>query len=333
MIKQEGRDLERKEVTILKILKDSPRPVGARVIAHRLREYGIDLTERAVRVHLHMMDERGLTHLAGTRLGRMVTKSGINEIDSALVGNRVGSAMTHVETLICQTSFEPENLSGDVPVNVSLFPLEKFGQALQVMKSFGNAQPYTSNLVFVAGKGEKLGGFRIPEGKVGFVTLSGITVGAFLFKAGIPLNFMFAGVLQIRNNKCYRFVDLIEYTGSSLNPYEVFISCKMTSVSGASREGNGNILASFCELPSIALPRAEAVIKRLDRMGIKSVAKLGRINEPLCEIPVGAEKFGIILTDGLNLVAAVIEAGIEVENHANCTLLEFTKMRVLNEIL
>ena len=151
MIKQESRDVERKEVAILKILKDSPEPVGATFIAHRLRDYGIDLTDRAVRYHLQIMDERGLTHLVGRRNGRLITKSGINELDSALVGNRVGSAMTNIEMLICQTSLEPEKLTGEVPINISLFPAEKFDQVLKVMRSFGNTHLYTSNLVFIAG--------------------------------------------------------------------------------------------------------------------------------------------------------------------------------------
>ena len=332
MIKQEGRDVERKEVAILKILKDSPKPVGSRFIAHRLRDYGIDLNERAVRYHLRTMDERGLTHLVSHRRGRLVTRSGINELDSALVGDRLGSAMTNIQMLICQTSFDMEKLSGEVPINISLFPAEKFSQALEVMRSFCNTPVCASNLMFVAGKGEKLGDFKIPEGKVGFATLSNITISAVLLKTGIPLDFRFAGVLEIRNHGFHRFVDLIEYTGSSLNPYEVFLSIRMASVSEISRNGNGRILASFCELPAFALPRVEAVLKRLERVGIKSVARVGRISEPLCEIPVDAGKFGMILTDGLNLVVAAAEAGIEVENHAGCSTFDFAKMRALNDI-
>jgi repressor of nif and glnA expression len=332
MINQESRDVERKIVSILKILKDSPEPVGAKFIAHRLKDYGIDLSETGVRYHLRIMDERGLTYLVSRWHGRLVTKSGINEITSALVGDRVGSAITTIETLICQTSFELERHCGEVPINISLFPSERFHQALEVMRPYGDTKLCASNLVFIAGKGEKLGDFKIPEGKVGFATLSNVTVSAILLKAGIPLDFRFAGVLQILNHDCQRFVDLIEYSGSSLNPYEVFISCKMTSVSDVCKDGNGKILASFCELPAFALPKVEAMIKRLEKTDIKSVARLGRISEPLCETPVSAGKFGMILTDGLNLVATAAEAGIEAENHAGCSTFDFAKMRGLNDI-
>lgn len=332
MVNQESRDVERKEVAILKILKDSQVPVGARIIAHRLRDYGIDLNERAVRYHLQTMDERGLTQLVSHRRGRLVTRSGINELDSALVGDRVGQAMTNIQMLICQTSFDLDNLNGKVPVNISLFPAKKFSRALEIMRSLGDTRVCSSDLVFAAGEGEKLDDFIIPAGKVGLATLSNITISAVLLKAGIPLDFRFAGVLQIRDHACHRFIDLIEYTGSSLNPYEVFISCKMTSVSGISTDGQGKILASFGELPAFALAKVGDVIKKLESTGINSVARLGRISEPLCEIPVGAGKFGMILTDGLNLVLAAAEAGIEVENHAGRGMLDFIKLRALNDI-
>ena len=331
MVRQESRDVERKEFAILKILKGSPVPVGSRVIAHRLRDYGIDLNERAVRYHLETMDKRGLTNLVSHRRGRLVTRSGIDELDSARVRDRIGSAMTNTEMLICQASFDLDKLAGEVPINVSFFPAERFSRSLEVMRALGKSSVCASDLVFMAGEGEKLGGFEVPEGKVGFATLSNVTISTALLKAGVPLTLRYAGVLQVRNYHCHRFVDVIEYTGSTLNPFEVFIACKMTSISGIPGDGNGKILASFCELPAFALPRVEAVIQRLEATGIRIAARLGRIGEPVCEIPVGAGKFGVILTDGLNLAVAAVEAGIEVENHACCSVFEFTRLRDIND--
>ena len=64
-------DIERKNVMILRILKETQGPVGARLIARRMQAEGIMLSERAVRYHLKLMDERGLTHLVGRRNGRI----------------------------------------------------------------------------------------------------------------------------------------------------------------------------------------------------------------------------------------------------------------------
>ena len=60
----ETQDVERKEIAILKILSESGDPLGARVIAHHLKDYGFELGERAVRYHLKIVDmEIGLLTL------------------------------------------------------------------------------------------------------------------------------------------------------------------------------------------------------------------------------------------------------------------------------
>ena len=80
MIGQENRQVERKVIAILKALSDSPEPLGGRVIARRLGEFGIDLSERTVRYHLKLMDEQGLTRSIGRRDGRAITQKGVEEI-------------------------------------------------------------------------------------------------------------------------------------------------------------------------------------------------------------------------------------------------------------
>ncbi len=85
----EAQDVERKVVSILKVLRDSQSPLGSRVIARRLKECGIDLGERAIRYHLRLMDERGLTKLVGRRDGRILTERGIEEVRCALVKDKV----------------------------------------------------------------------------------------------------------------------------------------------------------------------------------------------------------------------------------------------------
>ncbi|MRR17678.1 MAG: hypothetical protein EG826_14615, partial [Deltaproteobacteria bacterium] len=52
-------DTERKAILILKILHEHPDPLGARVIARKMAERDVRLSERTVRYHLKFMDERG----------------------------------------------------------------------------------------------------------------------------------------------------------------------------------------------------------------------------------------------------------------------------------
>ncbi len=326
MIGQETHDIERKTTAILKVLSDSAQPLGGRVLARRLRDLGIDLGERAVRYHLKLMDERGFTRPIGRRDGRSITKSGIEELGSALVSDRVGLLTTRIETMAYQSSFDPEKRTGEVPINVSLFYREEFGQVIEAMKEVFQAGFSIGDLVAIASEGEKLGDVIVPPGKVGLATVSQIVVCAALLKAGIPVDSKFGGVLQIRNYEGLRFVDIIEYAGCSLDPAELFIAGKMTSASKAAREGNGKILASFYEIPPAARADAEAVIKELETSGMKGLVIVGGISEPVCELPVAINKVGVVLADGLNPVAATVEAGIRVVNHAMSGVMDFGKL-------
>jgi hypothetical protein len=164
MIGIETQEVERKEHLILKILNDSREPLGARVISRHLKDCGINLGERAVRYHLKLMDERGLTRLV-SRDGRLITKPGIEELGNALVRDKVGFAMARIELLAFRTHFDWEKGTGLVPVNVSFFPKNRFEKALLAMKPVFAAGICVSDLVAVAREGEQLGELIVPAAK------------------------------------------------------------------------------------------------------------------------------------------------------------------------
>lgn len=316
---------ERKVLAILKVLSDSQETLGARIIARRLKDHGIELGERAVRYHLKLMDVRGLTQHTG-RDGRLITESGIKELQSALVRDKVGFALSRIELLAFRTSFDPQKRTGSVPVNVSFFPKEKFSEALQAMKPAFAAGLCVSDLVAVAEEGETLGQVIVPEGKIGLATVCSIVVNGSLLKAGVPMDSKFGGILQLRERQPFRFVELIHYSGSSLDPSEVFIRARMTSVSKVAKSGSGEILANFREIPALCRPIAEEVVVKLKEAGLGGLLLMGDTSEPVCEIPVELNRIGIILLGGLNPVAAAEEAGIEGRNHAMSTIMEYQNL-------
>ncbi|MGQ9546981.1 MAG: DUF128 domain-containing protein [Dehalococcoidia bacterium] len=321
----EIQDVERKTIAIMRILKDSSEPLGATVISRRLKDHGIELSERAVRYHLKLMDERGFTESAG-RDGRLITQLGREELESALVSDKVGFVASKIELLAYQTDFDLDKRRGKVPVNISLFAERQFKKAIEVMKGVFQAGIYVSELVAVARRGEKLGGIIMPQGRVGLATVCSIIVNGALLKAGVPMDSKFGGILQINNHKPLRFVELIEYTGSSLDPSEIFITGGMTSVGQAAKKGQGRILANFREIPAICQPVAEKVVARLKEANLGGVLMMGGVGKSVCEVPVGVNKVGMILTGGLNPVAAAVESGIEVENRAMSTVIEYSEL-------
>ena len=333
MIGQDSHEVERKAISILRALSESPQPLGARLIAHKLKEYGIELGERAVRYHLQIMDERGLTRSLDRRGGREITALGIEELNNALVTDKVGFVLEKTELLAFRTSFDIKTRSGLVPANVSFFPKERFSEALQAMAKVFDAKLCVSDLVAVASEGEKLGDVLVPEGRVGLATVCSLIVNGSLLKAGIPVDSRFGGVLQIKNNQPLRFVDLIHYSGSTVDPSEVFIRAKMTDVQGVVSRGEGKILANFRELPAQCQPLMEEVTSELKQAGLNGLVMTGNPNEAVCGISVALNKIGMILLGGLTPVAAAGEAGIEADNHAMSTLLDYKELTKFENLL
>ncbi len=56
----------------------------------------------------------------------------------------------------------------------------------------------------------------------------------------------------MKNGEPLRFVELIHYSGSSLDPSEIFIRGKMTSVKEVIEKNEGKILANFREIPALS---------------------------------------------------------------------------------
>ena len=331
MIGQDSRQVERKVVAILRVLSDSPAPIGGRVIARRLPDLGFELGERAVRYHLRLMDGRGLTQTVGKKDGRQITPAGLDELKCALVSDRLGHIAGRVELLSYATTFDPERRDGQVPINTSLFAAEELPRALVLMHEAFRAGLCVSDLVAVAHEGAKLGEVSVPRGKIGLATVSSIAVSGALLKAGIPVVSKFEGLLQIRDHEAIRFTELVDCSGCSFDPAEVFIAGKMTSVRKASAEGEGKILASFLELPSLCKSGAEAILGRLRAAGFDGLIKIGEASEPSCGAPAGVNRFGLILQHGLNPVAAAAETGIEVTNHAMSGVIEYRELTSIRE--
>ena len=321
-----GSDAESKLISILKILSETSEPLGSITIARRLEREGVFLSERGVRYHLRIADERGYTQPVG-RDGRMITMEGQQEVKEALAPQHLGFVKEKLEMLAYQTTFDPEKGTGQLSINTSLIGKNKFRQALSAMENAFKAGICVSDLVAVASEGEKLGSMVVPTGKIGLATICSVAINGVLLKAGVPTEYRFGGVLEVRNSKPRRFVAIIDYAGTSLDPSEQFIRARMTSVGDASRTGNGKILGVFRTIPAPAREVVEEKIARLKEAGIGGIYALGNTSEPLCQIPVSLNRIGIVQLGGLNPVAAAVEAGIEIENIAESGLIDFQQLR------
>lgn len=328
----ETQNVERKVLSILKVLSNSPEPVGSRKIAQLIRNHGVTLGERAVRYHLKFLDKSGLTTLVGNRDGRIITGKGLSEIGNALVRDKVGYAITRIEFLCLRTDFDYRNRNGNVPVNISIFSKANFGRALQAMRPVFESNYCVSQLVAVAESGQKIGDIVVPNGKIGLATVCSIITNGTLLKAGVPMDSRFGGILEIAGYKPVRFTEIIHYNGCSLDPSEIFIRAKMTSVRETVHTGGGKILANFREIPAVCLPLVDEVLAGLRVAGLGGVILRGNVSEPVCEIPVKPNRVGVVLVGGLNPVAAAQEVGIEAENHSMSAVIDYRNLIKYTEL-
>jgi HTH-type transcriptional regulator, global nitrogen regulator NrpRI len=325
-------EMERKSILILRILNHAGQPLGARIIARRMKEYGINLSERAVRYHLQFMDQRELTRFIGRRVGRLITEKGIEELRNARVQDKVGYCISRMEILAYKTTFDATAGKGLIPSNVSFFPKESFKDALKGMKPAFDKGYCVSNLVAVAPEGAFLGDVHVPPGCIGFATVCSIVFSGMLLKRGIPTESKFGGILQVSEHKPMRFVELIHYSGTSLDPSEAFISARMTTVRDVLRRGEGKILANFSEVAGVCRDGVEEIIKLLKGVDMQPVISMGKMGESVCQASVDVNKMGIILLGGLNPVASAREAGVEETNLPMSTVMDYKELRRFSSV-
>ena len=320
-------------LSILKILDANPDQIlGSGALSKQLKMHGIDLTERTVRYHLRILDERGFTKVFGKE-GRMITPKGKEELTQALVSDKIGFVISRIETLSYLTNLDLETQEGNIILNISYFPEEKLRDAIEIMRPVFLSPYVMSDKVVLKRTGEKIGNIPVPKGQVGFGTVCSVTINGIFLKAGIPVISKFGGVLQIEDSEALRFTALISYEGSSLDPLEIFIRSKMTDITGAVRNQSGKILASFRELPVVSLKKAEEISHELREKGIRGILLIGNPNQPLLEMPVGLDRAGMVIVGGLNPIAAVEEAGIATVTKAMSTLHAFIDLMPFKELL
>jgi repressor of nif and glnA expression len=325
MVQGATSDSEKKVISILKVLNESSEPLGSITVARELNKRGVFLSERAVRYYLRIADERGYTEPMG-RDGRKITSRGLEELRVALAPDQISFIQEKLELLAFRTTFDPRKRKGLLPINTSLFNRHDFSRAMDVMSLAFKTGLCVSHLIAVAEEGKKLGDVVVPKGKVGLATICGATVNGVLLKRGIPMESKFGAVLEIENSRPKRFVAIINYGGTSIDPSEQYVRASMTSVTAAAKTGTGRILANFREIPALSRSTVEEVISDLKDAGINGVYILGGVSESVCQIAVSLNRVGMVLLGGLNPAAVAAEAGIVVENVAESGMIDFEQL-------
>ena len=317
------QQIERKLIEIMRVINENDKPIGARAIADELNTRGYDIGERAVRYHLRILDERGFTRKHGYA-GRTLTELGESEMNDALIGDRFGFVISRIEEMAFRTTYNPETGDGVVPVNISYFDKDDLETVIDVVSYTAHSGYMISPRVKIIEEDEEF--IFLPPGKIGIATVCSVTFDGLLLKAGIPVEPSYGGILQISNRKPVRFLDLISYNGTSIDPIEIFMNRKTTSVLEVLEKGEGKILANVRQINSSAYDRVTEIIKQAEKTGLGSCFPPGEIDESLFGAPVETGKFGIAIVGGINGICALEETGIKIETNPVSTVLEYRTM-------
>jgi repressor of nif and glnA expression len=325
-------DNKRKIVAILKILHENGQPMGSAAISNHLAQWGIDLRERMIRNYLKMADREGLTLNLGRR-GRTLTDLGRKELEVGIAIDKVGFVASRVDELSYKMTFDEQRKSGTVILNCSFIETSYFPETiLREIAFVMRANLGMGHLLLLDHPGDNILNLEIPSGNFAIATVCSVTLNGVLLRHGIAMISRFGGLLELHEGKPVRFRQIINYDGSTLDPLEIFIKGKMTSVRQAARTGTGVIGASFREIPTIALPVAQNIIKKLEQIGLGGVLMMGKPHQPLLDIPVSSGRVGIIIAGGLNPIAALEETGIATQSSALHSLCDFAQLSDIDEI-
>jgi repressor of nif and glnA expression len=324
--------IEKKRLAILRVLHEyNNEAIGSNVITEKLTEMGYDISERTVRFHLLSMDKAGYTEYLPKR-GRRITQKGIAEMSRARVYEKVGFLSTKIDRMTYRMNFDPSKRDGTVVINTSLIEIKYLKKACPLMCKILRSGLGMGKLLTFFLPGEELEQLTVPEGYIGIGTVCSITINGILLAQGIPTRSRFGGLLEIEHGKPSRFVALINYDGTSLDPLEIFMKSGMTDYTGAVENGSGLIGASFREMPAESRDTVVEIAEKLTTIGLGGFMEIGYPGNPLCEIPVTEGSFGSVIVGGLNTVGIIEESGIEVFSKALSGLVDFKRLFSFEEI-
>jgi len=316
---------QKKELAILRLLQKSEVPLSSSKLMENLQAMGHEVSGRTIRHYFLEMDRRGLTKNLGKK-GRVITELGLTELGGARVYDKVGLLASKIDQLTYRMSFDLYKKSGTVIINVSLVRAELLPRIAPLVCRVYEAGYSMGTMMALFEPGERVGGITVPENMVGLGTVCSITLNGLLLAHGIPTHSSFGGLLELRGGKPTRFVEIIKYDGTSIDPLEIFIRSGMTNYVGATETGNGRIGVGFREMPADSRDAVIALIKKLEEVGLGGFLLIGWPGQPLLEIPVIEGRVGAIVIGGLNPAAILEETGIKVHSRALAGMVEYDRL-------
>jgi Uncharacterized protein conserved in archaea len=93
---------------------------------------------------------------------------------------------------------------------------------------------------------------------------------------GIPVKVAYGGTIQIEEKNPVRFMNIIGYQGSTVDPLQLFIGAGLTSITQYINSGSGLLLANVRQIPGAAEERGLSLISQMQDCGFRFPLYMGK---------------------------------------------------------
>jgi repressor of nif and glnA expression len=262
----------------------------------------------------------------------MITEKGLNELRAVHAFSRVGYLSAKIDQMAYSMTFDMVTRTGLVVVNMSLVDPQQLAACMDDVRKVFARKYAMGNMLALLPPGETLGDWTVPPDKLGFCTVCSITLNGVLMKHGVPTTSKFGGILELRDGRPTRFVEMIHYDGTSIDPLEVFIRSGLTNYLGAIKDGNGLIGAGFREMPENSRELAMQLAERVSAIGLGGFMVIGWPDQPVLGLPVTPGRIGVVMIGGLNPISILEERGYRVNSRALAGLLDYNRLFHFDEL-
>jgi Uncharacterized protein conserved in archaea len=237
----------------------------------------------------------------------------------------------NIEDFAMQVTFDPVSDDGSVVYNLSVIKNEDLDFAISMLKDAYKTGVTVSGRVRFLSSGEKLPGYVVPKGFTAICTICSMTFDGILIRRGIPITPIGGGVVEIEKRTPIRFTHIIMYEHTTIDPLQVLISQKTTSITSVMRTGSGAILANIREFHMEAESQVGTVLDELSGSCLSGILEVGMPNLPLLGVPVSPQYVGIAAVGGTNPLAAIREGGRRVQIQAMKGLMDISEMKEIRD--
>ncbi|ACX73504.1 Protein of unknown function DUF128 [Methanocaldococcus vulcanius M7] len=230
-------------------------------------------------------------------------KKNPREIITKKANIRIKTALSKMFNAMAKVSYDIDESDGNVIVNTAYIEKQYYDEAVELLK-----EAYKQYL----GISDRFGIVE-EQDKIKIQTICAVTLDGIFLRNSIPVIPRYGGILEITEDK-ERFIDIIGYEGSSLDPHEVFfnfVDCEKT------------FLAGFREIHRVAREDLENVLKKLNWRGVKAI---GEPNNELYGINVNKDMCGLVTMGGINPLVLLKENEIPVNLRAMHEVVKFSDL-------